>query len=273
MLSGLYALIAIGFTLIFGVGGVLNLAHGASIVMGAFSYFGARAIGLGVLPSALAAVVVPGLVMGAVYLVMIRRFDDEPIMVLILTLVFAVVVEQVVLNLVGASPNVLSITSGTVAVLGVSFTITRVLMFAISVALVGLLIAFVNYTRVGRAVVATSQSRKGASLVGIDSGRINLLIWMLAGAFAGLAGLFLGATQGASFRMGREPLVLAFSIVVVGGIGSIRGSVLGAFIVGFAEVITVSVISSKLSGLASLVILVVVLLVKPEGLFGHELAE
>ena len=273
MLSGLYALIAIGFTLIFGVGGVLNLAHGASIVMGAFSYFGARALGSGVLLAVVAAVVVPGIVMGVVYLGMISRFEDEPIMVLILTLVFAVVVEQVVLNLVGASPTVLSITEGTVSILGVSFTITRVLMFAISLSLVGLLIAFINFTRLGRAIVATSQSRKGASLVGIDSGRINLLIWMLAGAFAGLAGMFLGATQGASFRMGRGPLVLAFSIVVVGGIGSVRGSVLGAFIIGFAEVLTVSMISSKLSGLASLVILVLVLLVKPEGLFGHEYAE
>src|SRR6056297_3579876 len=84
--SGLYALIAIGFTLIFGVGGVLNLAHGASIILGAYAAYYASAAGLGVGGSLLAALIVPAVFGGALYLFVIRRFEHEPIMVMILTL-------------------------------------------------------------------------------------------------------------------------------------------------------------------------------------------
>ncbi len=116
-------------------------------------------------------------------------------------------------------------------------------------------------------------STRGASLVGIETNRMYLYTWAVAGALAGLAGVFLGSIQTAGWAMGREPLVLSFSIVVLGGIGSIRGSLIGAYIIGFLEVFTVSYVDSSLSGLASLVVLVVILLVKPEGLFGRELVE
>ncbi|MFC7165163.1 branched-chain amino acid ABC transporter permease [Halospeciosus flavus] len=132
--------------------------------------------------------------------------------------------------------------------------------------------AGVNYTRTGKAILATSMSTKGAALVGVESERMYLYTWVIAGALAGLAGVFLGSIQTASWAMGRAPLVLSFSIVVLGGIGSIRGSLIGAYVIGFLEVFTVSYIDSSLSGLASLVVLVAILLVKPEGLFGRELA-
>ncbi|MDY7081039.1 MAG: branched-chain amino acid ABC transporter permease [Halobacteria archaeon] len=116
-------------------------------------------------------------------------------------------------------------------------------------------------------------SEKGASLVGIRSDRINLLTWVIAGALAGIAGMALGSQLGATFDMGRNPLILSFSIVVLGGIGSIRGSVVGAYLIGFLEVFVIQFISNDLTGIAPLLVLVLVLLVKPEGLFGRELAE
>lgn len=282
IIGALYALVATGFTLIFGVGGVLNLAHGASITLGAFGAYYVSSVagqlsvfGLGFpVIAVLAAIIVPAVFSALLYWGMIERIEDDPIMVMILTLVSAVAIEQVVLSVFGAQPKVLpSIINTQVAIAGIGIEGQRLIVFVLSWMLIGALFAFVNFTETGKAVLATSMSDKGAALVGIDSDRINLLIWVLAGAFAGLAGYFLGSFEGASWAMGRDPLVLSFSIVVLGGIGSIRGSVVGAYLIGFLEVLTVSLIDASLTGLTSLIVLVGVLLVKPEGLFGRELIE
>src|SRR6056297_336461 len=100
--SGLYALVAIGFTLIFGVGGVLNLAHGASIILGAYGAYYASAMGLGVGGAVFAALLLPALFGGLLYVAVIKRVEHEPIMVMILTLVTSVAIEQVIINVAGA---------------------------------------------------------------------------------------------------------------------------------------------------------------------------
>ncbi|MFC4551190.1 MULTISPECIES: branched-chain amino acid ABC transporter permease [Halorussus] len=275
MISALYALVAIGFTLIFGVGGVLNLAHGATLTIGAFTaYYATAALGLGIWTGTLAALVVAGLFSAVLYLGMIRWVQDEPIMVMILTLVTSIAVEQVFVVVFGTQPKAIpSLLPGQLSAAGITVQTNQALTFALSWLLIGALIVAVNYTQTGKAILATSMSAKGAALVGIESDRMYLYTWLLAGALAGVAGVFLGSFRTASYTMGRGPLVLSFSIVVLGGIGSIRGSVLGAYLIGFLEVFVVSYVDSSLSGLASLVVLVVVLLVKPEGLFGRELAE
>jgi branched-chain amino acid transport system permease protein len=274
MISALYALIAIGFTLIFGVGGVLNLAHGATITMGAFSAYYAGQFGLGVPGAVLASVTIPALFAGVLYLGMVKRLEDEPIMVMITTLVVSVVIEQAIVVFEGTTSRALPpLIQGQFSIAGSTFQNLLGAMFVVSWLLIGLLFLFVNYTKTGKGILAVSMSHKGASLVGIKSSRINLITWIIAGAFAGIAGLFLGSWLTADFAMGQAQLVLSFSIVVVGGIGSIRGSVIGAYLIGFLEIATTNLVSSSLQGLAPLVVLVVVLLVKPEGLFGREFAE
>ncbi|RBI62299.1 branched-chain amino acid ABC transporter permease [halophilic archaeon] len=275
MISALYALVAIGFTLIFGVGGVLNLAHGANITIGAFTaFYVTTAVGLGIWAGAVAALLVAGLFSAALYAGMIRWVQDEPITVMILTLVASIAVEQFFLVLEGTQPKALpSLLSGQLSLAGNTVQANQALAFLLSWVLIGLLVAGVHYTQTGKAVLATSMSTKGAALVGIESDRMYLYTWLLAGMLAGIAGVFLGSFRTATYTMGRGPLILSFSIVVLGGIGSIRGSVVGAYLIGFLEVFTVSYVDSSLSGLASLVVLVGVLLFKPEGLFGRELAE
>jgi branched-chain amino acid transport system permease protein len=274
LISALYALVAIGFTLIFGVGGVLNLSHGAIITIGAFiAYFVTGVLGANIWVATLTALVVSGTFAAMLYLVLIRRVQHDPITVMILTLVTAIVVEEAIKILVGTQPRAIpSLLGGHLAVLG-GIQLNRVLAFSLSWVVIGALFLTVNYSRTGKAIIATSMSTRGASLVGIETSRMYLFTWVIAGALAGLAGVFLGSIQTAGWAMGRGPLVLSFSIVVLGGIGSIRGSLIGAYIIGFLEVFTVSYVDSSLSGLASLVVLVVILLVKPEGLFGRELVE
>ncbi|PSQ30551.1 branched-chain amino acid ABC transporter permease [Halobacteriales archaeon SW_6_65_46] len=273
--SGLYALVAIGFTLIFGVGGVLNLAHGASILVGAYGvYFSVSVLGLPTAVGFLAGVAAAGVFGAILYLGLIEQFTTEPIMVMILTLVTSIAVELLVLNTAGAQPVAIpQFASGNFSLAGTNVQFNQLAIFVISWVIIGALFVFINYTRTGKAILAVSMSEKGASLVGIDSHRINLITWVIAGALAGVAGIALGSQLAASPVLGRTPLVLSFSIVVLGGIGSIRGSVVGAYLIGFLEVFVIQFVSSDLSGIAPLVVLVLALLVKPEGLFGRELAE
>lgn len=273
ILSALYALVALGFTLIFGVGGVLNLAHGASITVGAFSaYYVSSMLAVPVWVALIVAALGAAAFSGLLYLVMIRHVEDDPIIVMILSLVTAVAVEQLILTLEGPQAvSIPSLLNGVTRFLGATVQYNLVAMFVISWLVIGGLFAFVNYTKAGKALLATSMTHKGAALVGIDSRRVTLGTWVLAGALAGLAGMFLGSYFGATFAMGRNPLILSFSIVVIGGIGSIRGSVIAAYLIGFVEVIVTSVIDQRLTGMASLVLLVIVLLVRPEGLYGREL--
>lgn len=272
VISSLYALVAIGFTMIFGVGGTINLAHGGIITVGAFSAYYVTNAGFGIWAGVLAAIAVPALFSVLLYKGFAERRDDI-VIVMILTLLASIVVEEAVRIVEGSQPKAIpALVGGTTEMLGSTVQNNLIVVFVVSWLLIGGLFAFVNYTDTGKAILATSMSPRGAALVGIESDRINLYTWVIAGLLAGIAGLFLGSYQTASWAMGREPLILSFSIVVLGGLGSIRGSLIAAYVIGFLEVITTSLIDPRLTGLTGLVVLVLVLLVRPEGLFGRELA-
>ncbi|MFB6084221.1 MAG: branched-chain amino acid ABC transporter permease [Halorientalis sp.] len=274
LLGALYSLIAIGFTLIFGVGGVLNLAHGALITVGAYTAYYLTNAGLSIWLGAVGAIVVSALIAAAMYKGMIRYVQESPVTVLILTLVISIIVEQFLLAVAGSTTIVLAdFVSGNIAVAGSSVQVNRVFAFFLSVVLLGALFLFVNRTKRGKAILATSMSHKGASLVGIKSERIYTYTWLIGGALAGIAGVFIASFRGGHPLMGRAPLLLAFSIVVLGGLGSIKGSIVGAYLVSFLDQVTVTFISTRLSGVAGLIVLVLVLLIKPEGLYGREFTE
>ncbi|PSQ15017.1 branched-chain amino acid ABC transporter permease [Halobacteriales archaeon QS_8_69_73] len=282
-LSALYAIIAIGFTLIFGVGGILNFAHGAFITVGMFAAFlVTNSNGLVELPiwAGLLAGTGAGALLGAVtYVGIVRYVRDRPVTVLILTFVIGFFLIYAIR--IGAS-DILGVDDPLAIpvpqVMGTD-ALNNVFILVTSWLLIGLLFYFVNYTRTGRAIIAVSQSDKGAALVGIDAGKINLITWTVAGAFAGYAGVLLaGAFGSGSWLMSIQPpapLILSFAIVILGGLGSIKGSIAGAYIIGFAETFAVNFVpgGQQLAGVSSLVLLVVFLLVKPEGLFGRGAAE
>lgn len=274
LLGALYSLVAIGFTLIFGVGGVLNLAHGASITLGAYAAYYVTEAGMSIWVGAIAAFVVPALFSYGLYRGMIKRIAAHPITVLILTLVAGLVIEQVFLVIEGTQPLAIpALVGGQSQVLSRGVENNRIAAFVLSWLIIGALFYFVTRTKQGKAILAISMSHKGAALVGIDADNVYAYTWLIAGALAGIAGLFLASFLTANPLMGRNPLLLSFAIVVLGGLGSIRGSVLGAYLIALMDQVTVTMISTRLSGVAALVVLVVVLIVRPEGLFGRELAE
>jgi branched-chain amino acid transport system permease protein len=274
MLGALYALIAVGFTLIFGVGGILNLAHGAFLTIGGYIAFYVVDAGQNVALAIPVAAVVAGVAGVALYKGVLKKVSENPVSVLILSLVAGLLVEQVFLILEGGEPKILpGIVEGNLAFAGVSVQTNRLLVFLASWVVIIGLFYFVNETKTGQAILATSMSRKGAAIVGIDADRVFTLTWVVAAALAGIAGVFLATFQSVNPLMGRNPLLLSFSIVVLGGLGSIRGSIVGAYVISFLDQITVQYIDSQLAGVSGLIVLVAVLILRPEGLFGRELTE
>lgn len=279
-ISALYALVAIGFTLIFGVGNVLNLAHGAFITFGAFvAYLVSFPEHLGLSPwlGLVAGTVLAGVLGAIAYRGVIQYVRDRPVAALILTFVGGYFVLHALRIWVGAAEiTVAKPIAGQTTVAGGAVEYHLILIFVSSWLVIAGILAFVKYTDTGRAVLAASMNEKGAALVGIDSDVVNLYTWVAAAALAGFAGVLLAGFQTpagfetGAWDLGIEPLAVALAIVVLGGLGSIRGSIVGAYLVGFIVTATNQFVDPRLTGLVALVMLVVVLLVRPSGLFGRE---
>ncbi|HIC95502.1 TPA: branched-chain amino acid ABC transporter permease [Candidatus Bipolaricaulota bacterium] len=272
-ISALYSLVAIGFTMIFGVGGVLNLAHGALLMASAYAAFGAKVhLGLNLYLSAALAVIFTTLLALAMYKGLVRYVQGSRIITMIVTLALALALEELVRLGFGSTPGILRpLIWGNVLLFGVKLGRTQILGVAISWMAIGLLWFFVRWTRLGKAILATAQDRIGAALMGIDPERVYSLTWAISGALAGVAGVFFASQLAMLPTMWRDPLVIAFAIVILGGLGNIQGSLLAAYIVGFLETLTVYLLSPAWRGLPSLILLILILILRPGGLFGREL--
>lgn len=277
MISAVYALIAIGFTMIFGVGGVLNLAHGALIMGGAyfFAVF-SRSDMMGLHPALafLLTLVVIALLSLALYEVLVRWIEENPVITFLATVIVAVISTEAVLYVFGSPTLGMQLISGSVNLTeyGISARVRyiRAIGFVVSWIAIGLLWYYITKTDDGRSILAASMSERGAVLTAVNLHAVRAKTWLIAGTLAGIAGIFLGAADGATPTMWLNPLALAFIIVVIGGIGSIKGSVVAAYLIGFLEQFTVTFIGHEFRGILSLILLLLFILYMPQGLYGRE---
>jgi branched-chain amino acid transport system permease protein len=181
--------------------------------------------------------------------------------------------EIAILQFSSQSRTLIPLIQGSWEITGTRIRYIALVGFGVSWIAIGILWYYVNKTKNGRAILATSMSQKGANLVGINIRRVKYETWILAGALAGLGGIFFGFVQGINPAMWLDPLVLAFIIVLVGGVGSIKGSIVGAYIIGYLETITVSIAGPEFRGIFALIVVVAIMLYRPEGLFGREYVE
>jgi len=271
LISGLYALMALGFTLIYGVGGVINLAHAGYVMVAGYMYYWATYI-LG-LPVVIGFVIALSVSVGLAiftYMAWVRRFLNNPTVVFVSTIIMALLLEHVMtLVFFRENVNIPPIIEGVTIFRGHFFSNNLIIGVIISWICIGGLLFFVRRTHIGRAIRALSMDRKGVMISGIDPGMINLIVWALSGVLAGVAGVFYGSYSHLSPNMWVSPLIMSFAIVIIGGLGSIEGTIIGAHIVGFMEAITVLGINERLRSLPGLVIMIVVLLIRPKGLFGR----
>jgi len=273
ILSALYALVALGLTLIFSVGGVFNLAHGVNVSLGAFgAWYVAVELGFGIWVGALAAIILPAIFSGLLYRGMIQRIQNQAMTVMTVTLLIELISEYSIREVIGIqSRSVPPLFPGVVRVGGATITINRIATVLITLSLVGLMILVITRTQAGKAVLATSMSDRGSSLVGINKNRIQMYTWITAGILGGIAGLFFGSIRSAQWQLGMEVLVIAFPIVVLGGMGSIRGTLVASLLFGFLTVGITFYSNPSLTGIVPVVIVILILLARPQGLFGREL--
>jgi branched-chain amino acid transport system permease protein len=274
VISAIYAMLAVGFTLIFGVARILNLAHGSFYALGAYIVYTLTANAhLPLWLAALAAILLVALFGIAVERVLVRPLRRSTLAVLMITLAVALMVEQVLLLIFGSEArNVPSMVSATVQFLGVDVSGQRIVALTCGIAVLVGLWLFMQHTRLGSAILAISQDAEAAQYMGIPSDRIYSLVMGLSAGIAAAAGVLVAPFQTVIPSMGLLPLVKAFAIVVVGGLGSIPGSIVGALLLGYSETIIAFKISIEWSQIVSVAAVLLTLILRPAGFFGKRAA-
>ncbi|MFB6285774.1 MAG: branched-chain amino acid ABC transporter permease [Candidatus Bipolaricaulia bacterium] len=274
--SALYSLLALGFTLLFGVGGVLNLAHGALLMISAYlTYTGFEVVGLPLSLALVGGVLVTAGLAAALYRGVIGRIQHSSILTLIVTLAIALMAQEAIALIFGTSATLPNPVPGQSRIAGIEVANVQLAAFAVAWLAIGGFWVFIERTRFGKAIRATAMDAKGAALVGIHSRQVFTWTWALSGGLAGLAGVFLVYPSGLSPTMWIDPLVIAFAIVILGGLGSLKGSIVAAYLVGFVETLTFYApqveipLGAQWVGVPSLLLTVLILIIRPQGLFGR----
>jgi len=268
--SAIYAMLAVGFTLIFGVARILNLAHGAFYALGAYAVYTLTAnFHLPLSLSAVFAVLLVALFGVVVERVLVRPLRRSTLAVLIITLAMALMIEQVLLLIFGSEArNVPSMIDATFHFSGVDVSGQRLLALSSAITILVGLWLFMQHTRLGAAILATSQDAEAAQYMGIPSDRIYSIVMGLSSGMAAAAGVLIAPFQTVIPSMGLLPLTKAFAIVIVGGLGSIRGSIAGALLLGYTETIIAFQVSIEWSQIVSVAAVLLTLILRPAGFFG-----
>lgn len=272
-MGSVYALIGIGFTLVFGVTDIVNFAHG-HLVMGAMFITYLLFKLAGVDPYLSLVVVVPlFFALGALlYKVVIERIVEAPHSAhMMVTLGLLIFFENVANFFFGGDLRGITTTytTSSFVVADVSVPIARLGAAAVSLAAVVVLALFLHRTSLGKAIRASANNREGAALVGIDVRRVYLISFSLGTAAAALAGAVIMPFSLVSPFVGHEFILKAFVIAVLGGLGSVAGALVGGLLIGFVEALSSLYISASLGNAIVFAILITVLLYRPWGIFGQ----
>ncbi len=278
-LGCVYALFALGFTLVFGVLGVVNLSHGAVFMLGAYAALEAVVrlqVSLG--PALLLAFVfsgVVGLLVDVLVLRPLRRRDAPHLIPMIATIGIGIFFNSAVQGVFGAEnlrfPAEM-VPDQPLHFWGVQLSVLELAIIVLSFALMGALFFVMNKTQLGRALRAVAESPKAAALLGIDVEGLFRLTSFTAAALGGVGGVLIALYSNAVFPlMGQPMLHKGIAVIILGGMGDIRGALLGGLFLGFAEVLSVAYIGSTMRDAVAFGLLFAVLLLRPQGLFGKVL--
>lgn len=275
VLGGLYVLVALGLTLIYGVLVQINFAHADIVTLGAFSaYFFMQTLPGGYLEAIAVAFIVGGMLgwaMNAVIFAPLRERGNE-LLPLIATIGASITMENAMLAWFGPIPYAFdSPYSDDVIRLGTAYiTVQNALIIAVSLLTIALLYAFVKFTLLGKALRAVSQDRETAGLMGINPNRLVMLTFVIASALAGMAGAMLGPVLVLTPFAGTSVIVKAFAIVIIGGFGNFEGTILAGLLVGLIESYTTQYLGPGLIDIVVFALLLSMLAVRPTGLIAEK---
>jgi branched-chain amino acid transport system permease protein len=269
--GALYALIASGLTLVFGVTRIMNFAHGAFVMVGTY-------VSLTILETSgnftLALVMAPAILAGLGLVV--ERFLLRPtyrahgVNQFLLTYGLALIISQLTLIIWGPVIHVIRIPApldGRIEFFGATFLVYSFFIVGVSIVVLTSLFAFLRLSNFGLMVRAAVFSRDMISALGVNINAVYVVLFTVGSAMAGLAGVLAGPLFSASLGLGQDIIIVAFVVVIVGGLGSLRGSLVGALIVGLSELCSIFLLPS-LEPYVIYIVLLIVLVVRPQGLFG-----
>jgi branched-chain amino acid transport system permease protein len=275
-LGGVYALFALGFTLVFGVLNVLNLAHGAVFMLGAYAALqGVVLFRLPILAAIVLAMVVTALAgwaLDRMIFAPLRARQAPHLAPMIATIGVAITLTSVVEGLFGAENlrfPIQVLPSETFSLGGAQITSLELKIIFLAFALMAILLWGLKKTRIGCALRALAESPKAAALLGVNVEGLFSATSIVAALLGGMAGVLIALYSNAVFpHMGQPMLHKGIAVVILGGMGDIRGALLGGFFLGFAEVFSVAYVGSTMRDAVAFGLLFAVLLLRPEGLFG-----
>ena len=273
LISGsMYALLAIGFSIIFGAARIVNLAHTAFYMVAAYCiYFATLKMGLHPVWGMVAAIVLVTLLGMISYRFFINPIREHEGAVLIATIALAMAFQEIMTLLFTSSfLSVPSLIKGYFILVGVKVFYQQILTFFVAVVVMVILWHLLMKTKLGLAIRSTALDREVANLMGINESRIAMITMGISVGLAAFTGAIVVPLTVLDPFMWMHPLIMMMAVVVLGGLGSLKGSFIGAYILGFAEAIVVFLIPAGafLKGSVDLSIMILVLLIRPEGLFG-----
>lgn len=272
MNASVYAMLAVGFSLIFGVARIINLAHTAFYMVAAYLIFSFTAgAGMSLLPAALLSIAAVVALAVISYKLLIDPMREHETTVLIITVALALVFQELMLIFYGGHfRSVPTSLPGYSTVLGVRVSNQYLLTIGVLAVILGVVWLLLMKTRVGLAIRAAAQDREIANVMGMDVSLVATAAVAVGAALAGAAGALVAPLLILEPRMWLHPLTIVLAVVVLGGLGSLKGSLLAAFIIALTETLVVFLVplGAFLKGAVSLAIMILVLLLRPEGLFG-----
>jgi branched-chain amino acid transport system permease protein len=275
VLGSIYALMASGLTLVWSTLGMFNFAHGALMTLGAYiawTLSAPEALGLPAWAGVLLTIPVMAIVGGLIEWRVVRPFYGQRAMMLITvmtTLAATVFISKGIQLIWGARlKQVPPLVSGQVTVLGTTISAQEALIICVAPVILGTLWAFLRFSPTGRGIRSIGQNPHAARLIGIDVPRLFIITFALSAVLAGVTGAMIGAVRMVTPALGDEPLIKALIIVIFGGLGSVSGTIWSAYLIGLAEVVLIYLIGIYWAPSLLFLLLILVLLLRPQGLFG-----
>ena len=275
VIGSMYALVALGFTLVLGVLHRLNLAHGDIFVLGGFVALGATDRGLSIWLAAPLAIVVGGVAGIVIEQVCFRRLADEDAenAAALSSVAFGIIIIDLVQKVWGTEPVALSLSGfGSIRgfeLFGVRFTTVEMIIVAITIVLMVVLHFLVTHTRMGRNIRAVADNPQSATLLGVNVRAVSQQVFAVSSALGCIAGLLLTLRLGtASSDLGFGFALKAVAVMAIGGMGDLRGAVIGGLLIGVLESLAAQFGLARLADLTVWVCMIGFLILRPQGLFG-----
>jgi len=267
-----YTLVAIGLTMVFGILGVLNFAHGEFFMLGAFvAYVFGELMGWPYVVSSVVAIVLVMAISFLFELISVRPFmERDPEMTLLSTFAASLILMNLVEVIWGNTPLPLNTPfSKPLDLLFLVLTAQRILILLVGAVGVILLGLFLKFTKMGKVIRATAQNKKASALVGINIKKVYRLTFAAGTGLAAIAGVLIAPLSNLYASMGQGMVLKGFVVVILGGLASVPGAILGGLTLGITEAIAAGYVSSAWKDVIGFSILIIILLLRPQGLMGR----